>query len=83
MGSSLAYVGVYLIVIALTAKDGFYRESKASKQKCYCLAEMFSKNCCFHYDCVLHSESEMFISKNKDKCTFLEQIGRLLRVKNH
>ena len=31
----------------------------------------------------VHSESEMFISMSKDKGTFLEQIKRLLRVKNH
>ena len=31
---------------------------------------------------IVHSESEMFISMSKDKGTFLEQIKRLLRVKN-
>ena len=32
---------------------------------------------------IVHSESEMFISMSEDKGTFLEQIKRLLRVKNH
>lgn len=32
---------------------------------------------------IVHSESEMFISKTKHKGTFLEQIKRPLRVKNH
>ena len=31
---------------------------------------------------IVYSESEMFISMSKDKGTFLEQIKRLLRVKN-